>query len=120
MRSDRRLLRWFNLIRRKFFYGEIAIPKSVCVRWATVDDEDEKNLGSASLCLDGTHKYQILLDPDHNTCLSHILVTLVHEMIHVATELKDCHDEPFEKVFRVLDQRGIFKLGAIRRNSTLL
>lgn len=120
MRSDRRLLYWYNLIREKFFYGEIEISPNVCVRWSTVDDQDERNMGSADLCHDGYHDYEILINPEYNPCLNVILTTLVHEMCHIATDLRDEHDEPFERVRKLLDKRGIFKLGAVRKGATLL
>ena len=45
--------------------------------------------------------------------------TLVHEMIHLATDLKDDHGTAFEFWRQYVSDRGIFKKHALRKGSTL-
>jgi SprT-like family len=117
MQSNPSLKKWYRLINRKFFRNELT--DHVCVRWAEVDDEDEKNLASANIACDRYHEYEILLNPELTTSWSIKLSSLVHEMIHVATNLRDNHGAAFEEWIKVLASRGLFKKGALQKGRTI-
>ena len=116
MRSNRALKAWYREINTRFFENELT--DNVCVRWAEEEDE-EYDLASTDLADDGRHKYVILLNREKNTTRSIMLGSLIHEMVHVATELRDNHGSVFDGWRAVLAQRGIFKKGAVARRLTL-
>ena len=122
MKSDRTLLRWYRKINRRFFDG--ACPDSVCVRWADHDDRDrnweKKYFGDASLSEDDEyHDYQIVMNKPLNKQWIVKISTLVHEMIHLATRLRDDHGPAFETWRQRVGDRGIFKKHALRKGYTL-
>jgi hypothetical protein len=124
VKSDRTLLKWYRLINKKFFDG--ACPDRVCVRWAEPDEDREprwekKYFGEASRSEDaeGHHDYQIVMSKPLNKQWIVRISTLVHEMIHLATDLKDDHGPAFEHWRQYVSDRGIFKKHALRKGSTL-
>lgn len=123
MRSDRTLKKWYNFINRKFFLNEL--PDNVCVRWADTDEMEshrweKKYFGEASEAEDDEyHDYQIVMNKSFNKQWIVRISTLVHEMIHIATKLRDNHSTAFERQRQLLSDRGIFKKHALRRNYTL-
>lgn len=123
MKSDRTLLKWYRLINKKFFDG--ACPERVLVRWADADEDHEprwekKYFGEASRCEhDEYHDYQITMSKPLNKQWIVRISTLVHEMIHLATDLKDDHGPAFESWRQHISDRGIFKKHALRKGSTL-
>lgn len=116
MRSDRTLKAWYRELNTRWFDNEL--PDNVCVRWAE-DDDEEKDFGSADLCHDGYHKYQILLNRESCSPVMTRLAILIHEMIHVKLELRDDHGPAFERVRKELSDKGIFKKGAVYKGVTL-
>lgn len=116
MRSNRALKAWYREINTKFFDSEL--PDNVCVRWAE-DPDEEPDLASVDNANDGKNKYEIVINKEKNSVVSIRLSTLVHEMIHVATELRDDHGPAFERWRSLLAERGIFKKGALYRGVTL-
>ena len=123
MRSDKALRRWFLIINRKFFDGQL--PDSTCIRWLDPDEDEDgvkledKLFGYADWADDGYHKYQIVLSRKRNEPLATRLTTLIHECIHVFLELKDDHGPAFERVRQMLSDRGIFKKGALIKDLTI-
>lgn len=123
MKSDRTLLKWYRIINRRFFDG--ACPDRVCVRWADPDEMDSRRwekryFGEASESLDSEyHDYQIVMSKPLNKQWIVRISTLVHEMIHLATRLKDDHGPAFEQWRQYVSDRGIFKKHALRKGSTL-
>jgi hypothetical protein len=123
MRSDKALRRWFLIINRKFFDGQL--PDSTCIRWLDPDEDEDgvkledKLFGYADRADDGYHKYQIVLSRKRNELLATRLTTLIHECIHVFLELKDDHGPAFERVRQMLSDRGIFKKGALIKDLTI-
>jgi len=124
VKSDPTLLRWYKRINKEFFKG--ACPAKVCVRWADPDEMEEsrrwekKYFGEASISEDDEyHQYQIVLSKLLNKQWLVRISTLVHEMIHLATNLKDDHGPAFEAWRVLLGKRGIFKKHALRKNYTL-
>jgi hypothetical protein len=123
MRSDKALRRWFLIINRKFFDGQL--PDSTCIRWLDPDEDEDgvkledKLFGYADRADDGYHKYQIVLSRKRNEQLATRLTTLIHECIHVFLELKDDHGPAFERVRQMLSDRGIFKKGALIKDLTI-
>lgn len=122
MKSDRTLLRWYRKL-NKFFDG--ACPERVCIRWADPDEErgerwEEKYFGEAErLTDDPHHDYQIVMSRLKNDSWIIKISTLVHEMIHLATDLKDDHGPAFEQWRQHVSDRGIFKKHALRKGMTL-
>lgn len=122
MRSDRTLRRYYQLINQKFFLNEL--PDNVCVRYSDDDDRDEdescdeKFYGWADLAT-APHVYQIVLSKIKNPGMVAKLATLVHEMCHIATDLRDNHGKAFSDWHEKLTARGLFRKGAILRNRTL-
>jgi hypothetical protein len=124
MKSDRTLLRWYRQINKRFFDG--YCPEKVCVRWADPETEElesrweERWFGEASAVADDPyHEYQIIMSrPKNDTWLVKVS-TLVHEMIHLATNLKDDHGPAFEQWRQHVSDRGIFKKHALRKGMTL-
>jgi hypothetical protein len=120
MRSDRTLLRWYKIINKRFFDG--ACPDRVCIRWADPEDShwEKKCFGEASLSVDDEHHdYQIVMSKSLNEQWVTRMSTLVHEMIHLATQLRDDHGPAFERWRQLLSDRGLFKKHALRRGCTL-
>lgn len=116
-------MKWYRKINRKFFQG--ACPERVCVRWADPDFEtqhrwEEKYFGEASkLTDDPYHNYQIVMSRPLNKQWITRISTLVHEMCHLATDLKDDHGPAFEQWRQHVADHGIFKKHALRKNCTL-
>jgi hypothetical protein len=123
MRSDPVLKKWYRIINRKFFYNEL--PNNVCVRWFNEDDEDEeerceeKYFGWADRGKDGRHAYVICLSRFRCDSMTQKLGTLAHEMVHIATDVKDNHGPAFESWRQTLGDRGLFRKGALVKNLTL-
>lgn len=121
MRSDRTLKKYFNLINKKFFDGQL--PDSTCVRWLDPDEDEikleDKLFGYADKANDGYHKYQIVLSRKLNGPASSRMTTLAHECIHVFLELKDDHGPAFERVRQMLSDRGIYRKGAVIKGLTI-
>jgi hypothetical protein len=121
MRSDPTLKKWYRFINHKFFHGEL--PNDVCVRWSNDEDDEDgfenKYFGIADHAKDSHHTYEIVMSRSKNEPASSRMLTLVHEMIHIATSLKDNHGPVFEAWWGVLYDRGILKKGAIRKGITL-
>ena len=121
MRSDPTLKKHYNFINKKFFLNEL--PRNVCVRWSNEEDDEggfeDKYFGIAEYAKDGYHKYEIVMSRKMNLPASSRMLTLVHEMIHIATALKDNHGPVFEAWWGVLYDRGILKKGAIRKGITI-
>ena len=120
MQSDPTLKKWYKYINKKFFHNELT--NKVCVRWSNEDDEDqfeEKYFGTADKANDGYHEYEIVMSRELNKSASTRMATLAHEMIHVATELRDNHGPVFERWRQTLSDRGLFKKGAVRKGLTL-
>jgi hypothetical protein len=109
MRSDRTLKRWYNLINKKFFFGEL--PSNVIVRWALPDEE--KDIACVERIYGERHCYEILLNRDKNKTHSQKLNSLIHEMTHVATHYRDNHGPLFAEWHTKLTERGAFKKGAL-------
>lgn len=123
MKSDRTLLAWYRRINKRFFDG--ACPERVCVRWADPELEtqikwEEKYFGEASHLFDDIHHdYQIVMSRPLNEKWLVRISTLVHEMIHLATNLRDDHGPAFEQWRQHIADRGIFKKHALRKGMTL-
>jgi hypothetical protein len=122
VKSDPTLLKWYRLINKRFFDG--ACPERVCVRWADPDTEqhnwEDKYFGEASISEDDEHHdYQIVMSRELNKKWMVRISTLVHEMIHLATNLKDDHGPAFENWRKYIGDRGIFKKHALRKGMTL-
>lgn len=125
MKSDPTLLRWYRKINKHFFEG--ACSDRVCVRWATRDDEKEeskcedKYLGWADKLEDDPHHdFLIVLSRKLNKDSWNVRIsTLVHEMCHIATNLKDDHGDAFEQWRVYIAERGIFKKHALAKGRTL-
>lgn len=125
MRSDRTLLRWYKLINRKFFDNEL--PNDTCVRYCSELEQEkleEKYFGWTSYLKgtnqdDGRHTYCIVISKLKNTSQTATLATLAHEMIHVATEMRDDHGPAFEAWRQRIADKGIFKKGALLKGYTI-
>jgi SprT-like family len=119
MQSDPTLKKWYRFLNKKFFSNQLT--NNVCVRWSNEDDEEsfeEKYFGVADKGIDG-HEYEIVMSRELNHSASVRMATLAHEMIHIATELKDNHGPAFELWRQTLSDRGLFKKGAVRKGLTL-
>lgn len=123
MRSDRTLLRWYKTINRRFF--DSACPDRVLVRWADPDEGEsrvweKKYFAQASFSEDDEyHDYQIVMSKPLNEKWVVRFGTLVHEMCHLATGLRDDHGPAFERWRQYVSDRGIFKKNALRKGRTL-
>lgn len=115
MRSDRTLKRWYLLINKKFFYGEL--PTNVIVRWALPGEEND--IACTERFVGKKHPYEILLNREKNKTNSIKLGSLVHEMVHIATHYRDNHGPLFEEWRHKLGERGIFKKGALLKGITI-
>lgn len=121
MKSDRTLKRWYNFINHNFFLDEL--PSNVCVRWSNDEDDEEgfeeKYFGLAQLAVDGRHKYEIVMSRKMNAPAATRLTSLAHEMVHIATELRDNHGPVFSAWHRKLTARGFFEKGSCRKDLTI-
>lgn len=123
MKSDRTMLAWYRRINKRFFGG--ACPEKVCVRWADPEMEtqhrwEDKWFGEASKVDDDPyHEWQIVMSKPLNKKWIVRISTLVHEMIHLATHLKDDHGPAFSQWHEYITERGIFRKHALRKGSTL-
>lgn len=121
MTSDRTLKRWYRKINKKFFYNELT--NKVCVQWG--DEQDDFAYEEIENCYGfadrgyGRHEYIIILNREKCSDALSTLGTLIHEMIHLATGLRDNHGPVFEAWRQKLGDRGIFKKHALRRNATI-
>lgn len=116
MRSDRTLKSYYREINTVYFLNEL--PDNVCVRWAE-DEDEEPDFASTDFGHDGRNAFEIILNREKNEAASVRLQSLVHEMVHVATGLKDSHGPAFDRWHKILTERGLFKRGALLRNITL-
>ncbi len=124
MRSDPTLKQWYRKINKKFFDNQLT--NNVCVRWANEEDEEEeerceeKYFGWCVPADDGVHEYLIVLSNTRcREVMSNKLLTLAHEMCHIATQLKDNHGAAFEFWRQYIADRGIFKKHALVKNLTI-
>lgn len=122
MRSDRALLKYYKLINKYFFHGEL--PNNVCCRYVSEEDEDEEEgceeryYGWAAEG-DNRHKYAIVISRIKNPGMVAKLATLAHEMIHCALNLRDDHGKAFSDWHETLTSRGLFRKSAVLRGLTL-
>ena len=118
MRSDKTLKKWYRYVNKKFFDNEL--PDDTCVRWADEDEDgegfEERYFGVADK-IDG--KYIIIMSRELNKPFVVRMSTLIHEMLHVKTELRDNHGESFNNQLNKLIDKGLFKKGAIKEGITL-
>jgi hypothetical protein len=123
MRSNPALKSWYRKINKKFFDNQLT--NNVCVRWANEDDDgevskfEEKFFGWADVADDGKHEYVIVLSKKLNVPKSTRLTTLAHEMVHVATNLRDNHGEAFSEWHKVLTEKGFFEKGKLVKGLTI-
>src|SRR6266496_411938 len=109
MPSDRTLKKWYRKINQKFFFGEL--PANVIVRWALPGEEPD--IACCERIRGKRHCYEIRLNRDLNQKSSQKLSSLLHEMVHVATQCKDSHGPLFTEWHLKLTERGAFKKGAL-------
>ena len=114
-KSDRNLKRHYKTINRKFYYGEL--PSNVVVRWA--EEGEESDIASTNEALDKRHSYVILLNREKVPTRSIKVSSLLHETIHVATQMNDNHGSAFSEWHMKLMERGAFKKNALIRGITL-
>jgi hypothetical protein len=123
MRSNPALKSWYRKINKKFFDNQLT--NNVCVRWVNEEDDgeatrcEEKFFGWADVANDGVHEYVIVLSKKLCEPKSTRLLTLSHEMCHIASALKDDHGPAFEQWRQYIGDRGIFKKGALVRGLTI-
>ena len=122
MKSNQTLLRWYKSINKRFFDG--GCPERVCVRWADVNEEGEKQweenyFGWAGKVDTPYHDYEIVMSRPLNKQRSVKLSTLCHEMCHLATNLRDNHGPAFELWRQLISDRGIYKKSALYKGLTL-
>jgi hypothetical protein len=123
VKSDPVLKKWYRKINKRFFDNEL--PQSTCVRWANeedieVDERCEYKYNGWAGQMDGHDKqYVIVISTTLKKSLCTKLHTLVHEMCHVKTELRDKHGPAFEAVRQVIADKGIFKKSAVVKKLTL-
>lgn len=115
MPSDRTLKKWYTLINKKFFFGEL--PANVIVRWAL--SGEEKDIACCEKVSGDRHCYEIRLNREKNATNSQKLSTLVHEMVHIATHYRDNHGPIFAEWHAKLTERGVFKKGALLKGICL-
>jgi hypothetical protein len=125
VRSDKCLKRWYNKINKKFFAGEL--PSNTCVRWISEREQEKfedlyfawtSNIEKTDQA-DGRHKYCIVISKNKNPGRTAMIATLVHEMCHVATEMRDDHGPAFEAKRQMIADRGIFKKSAVLNGVTI-
>ena len=109
MQSDRTLKKWYSVINKKFFFGEL--PANVIVRWALPDEE--RDIACTEKLAGKKHSYELLLNREKIKTQSQKLSSLLHEMIHVATHFRDQHGPLFEEWRTKLGERGAFRKGAL-------
>jgi hypothetical protein len=125
VRSDRTLKAWYNKINRKFFDNQL--PKNTCVRWINELEQEkfEEMYFAWTSNIEGTeqddkiHKYVIVISKNKNPGKTAVLATLIHEMIHVSTEMRDDHGPAFEEKRQMISDKGIFKKHALLRGLTI-
>jgi hypothetical protein len=123
MRSNPSLKSWYRKINKKFFDNQLT--NNVCVRWANDEDDgevarcEEKFFGWVDKSSDGRHEYVIVLSKKLCGPKSTRLLTLSHEMCHLASDLRDDHGPVFEQWRQYIGDRGIFKKGALVRGLTI-
>jgi hypothetical protein len=115
MRSDRSLKRWYSLANKKFFYGEL--PQNVILRKVGPEEENDQ-AGTYETELK-RYKYEIRFNREKNPTRTILLSALLHEMIHVATGLRDNHGPLFHEWHQKLMERGAFKKGALLKGISL-
>jgi len=91
--SDASLKKWYRVINKKFFLGEL--PDNVIVRWARAGEESDVASCSPIDNPDNKNVYLILLNRAKNPTASIKMSSLAHEMVHVATKYKDDHGPAF-------------------------
>lgn len=112
MQSDRTLKKWYTLINKKFFFGEL--PANVIVCWGEeVDIASCQEFEKEKFC------FVIRLNREKITTASQKLSSLLHEMIHVATRQRDNHGPLFDEWHKKLTERGAFKKGALLKGICL-
>ena len=114
-KSDKRLKRHYEVINKKFFFGEL--PSNVIVRWA--EEGEESDIASTNQAKSPRHSYVILLNRNKTPTRSIKLSTLLHETIHVVTAMSDDHGKLFSEWHTKLMERGAFKKGALIKGITL-
>jgi hypothetical protein len=128
VRSDKTLKSWYRLINRKFF--DNILPNNVCVRYTNEQEKEkyeDKYYAWTSNVEDiladggrpGRHKYAIIISKTKNPGRTARVASLIHEMIHVATEMRDDHGPAFEAVRQQISDRGIYKKGAVLDGLTI-
>ncbi len=115
MKSDRTLKKWYSVINKKFFFGEL--PANVIVRWAFPGEE--KDIACTEKLVGKKHSYELLLNREKIHTQSQKLSSLLHEMIHVATHFRDSHGPLFEEWRTKLGERGAFKKNAVMKGVCL-
>jgi hypothetical protein len=124
MRSDPVLRKWYKTINKKFF--DNYLPANTCVRWSNEDDRDEdercddKYNGWATV-IDDEYKprFLIVISNTLKKSMCTKLHTLLHEMCHLGTGLKDAHGPAFSSWHEHLVVKGAFKKGSVVKNLTL-
>ena len=129
MRSDKTLKRYYNLINRKFFGNEL--PSNVCVRYISELEQEKfedtyfawtssKDVAPQAFAEDHyRHEYVIVISENKNPGWTAIIASLVHEMMHVATKMRDDHGPAFEAQRQMIADRGIFKKNAVLSGVTI-
>ena len=120
VKSDPVLKKWYRTINKKFFENQLT--NNVCVRWANeaeVAHYEEKYFGWMNVADDGYHDWFIILSKEKCDSPSVKLLTLAHEMCHVATGMRDDHGPAFEKWRQYIGDHGIFKKGALVKGLTI-
>ena len=125
MRSDKALKTWYNKINKKFFDNEL--PRKTCVRWINDKEQEkfEEKYFAWTINIEGTnqddgyHRYVIVISKNKNPGRTAQLASLAHEMVHVATGMRDDHGKAFSEWHEKLTERGLFRKGAVLRGLTL-
>jgi hypothetical protein len=131
MQSDRTLRRWYKDINKRFFDG--VCPEWVCLRYARQGEEkreietgfhgwaDAPNTPTwphnERNCPNCRHNFEIVLDEKADWVS--ILSSMAHEMIHLATNMKDDHGPAFEQWRQHIADKGIFRKHALYKGHTL-
>lgn len=115
--STRSLLAWYEVINSKFFYGEL--PANVIVRWTVPEDNENDIAATSTPCKNPRYSYLIVMNREKLASRSQKLSALLHEMIHVATGVRDCHGPAFDDWHQKMMDRGAFRKGALIKNVTL-
>jgi|SRR5580698_2836378 hypothetical protein len=113
-KSTPELKRWYRKLNRMFFGG--TLPDNVIVRW----DASEPDVAcTAKRDKDDPTAYVIGFNRKKNPTKSLLLSAMLHEQVHVATDLKDNHGPLFDAWHKKLVKRGAFKKGAVLKDVTL-